>query len=207
MEEADILGDRIGIMVRGSLQCIGTSLRLKSRFGSGYRVSVRVQTEGDARGTSKTLEDLKTSVKIMFMNRLGVKSADETQDYVHFLVPYENEDKLPLMLAHIKSRKSQLGIGDVQLRLTPLEEVFLNVTKKAELQHAEAEGRYEPLLLVEEKITIKVPIGAEFIQSPNGQFYHVQWMQDDAGCLKLKDYHRDSLNGKLEHVKLTQAKV
>ncbi len=57
-------------------------------------------------------------------------------------------------------------MGDVQLRLTPLEEVFLNVTRKAELQHAETEGRFETLHLVEENIIIKVPIGADFIQSP-----------------------------------------
>lgn len=34
---------RIGIMARGRLRCLGTSLRLKARFGSGYRVSIRVQ--------------------------------------------------------------------------------------------------------------------------------------------------------------------
>lgn len=36
MEEADILSDRIGIMAKGRLRCIGTSIRLKSRFGSGF---------------------------------------------------------------------------------------------------------------------------------------------------------------------------
>lgn len=77
----------------------------------------------------------------------------------------------------------------MQLRLTPLEEVFLNVTRKAELEHAEvcrsgcnltprkrdnlthvfhlqAEGRYELLTLTEEGLAIKVPVGAEFISSP-----------------------------------------
>jgi ABC-type multidrug transport system ATPase subunit len=38
MEEADILGDRIGIMCKGRLRCLGTSVRLKSRFGEGYKV-------------------------------------------------------------------------------------------------------------------------------------------------------------------------
>ena len=37
---------RIGIMARGRLRCLGTSLRLKARFGSGYRVSIRVQGGG-----------------------------------------------------------------------------------------------------------------------------------------------------------------
>eukprot|EP00246_Nothoceros_aenigmaticus_P013513 TRINITY_DN4700_c0_g1_i2.p1 TRINITY_DN4700_c0_g1~~TRINITY_DN4700_c0_g1_i2.p1 ORF type:complete len:623 (-),score=94.49 TRINITY_DN4700_c0_g1_i2:787-2430(-) len=43
MEEADILGDRIAIMAKGRLRCIGTSIHLKSRFGSGYVVNVSVR--------------------------------------------------------------------------------------------------------------------------------------------------------------------
>ena len=35
MEEADILGDRVSIICRGRLQCLGTSLRLKQKFGTG----------------------------------------------------------------------------------------------------------------------------------------------------------------------------
>ncbi len=37
VQEADILGDRIAIMARGQLRALGTSLRLKQRFGSGYQ--------------------------------------------------------------------------------------------------------------------------------------------------------------------------
>ena len=40
MEEADILSDRIGIMAKGKLRCLGTSIRLKSKFGTGYIASV-----------------------------------------------------------------------------------------------------------------------------------------------------------------------
>ena len=37
VQEADILGDTIAIMARGQLRALGTSLRLKQRFGSGYQ--------------------------------------------------------------------------------------------------------------------------------------------------------------------------
>jgi ABC-type multidrug transport system ATPase subunit len=40
MEEADVLSDRIGIMARGRLQCVGVAQELKRRFGSGYKLSV-----------------------------------------------------------------------------------------------------------------------------------------------------------------------
>jgi energy-coupling factor transporter ATP-binding protein EcfA2 len=36
MEEADLLGDRIAIMADGALNCCGSSLFLKQRFGQGY---------------------------------------------------------------------------------------------------------------------------------------------------------------------------
>lgn len=38
MEEADILGDRIAIMARGRLRAMGSSIRLKQKYGAGYQV-------------------------------------------------------------------------------------------------------------------------------------------------------------------------
>lgn len=40
MDEADILGDRIGIMTEGQLICLGSSLFLKNRFGVGYNLTM-----------------------------------------------------------------------------------------------------------------------------------------------------------------------
>ena len=37
----------------------------------------------------------------------------------------------------MQANQAVLGVGDLQLRLTPLEEVFLNVARKAELEHAQ----------------------------------------------------------------------
>ena len=39
MDEADILGDRIGIMHAGKMTCLGSSMFLKTKFGVGYHVS------------------------------------------------------------------------------------------------------------------------------------------------------------------------
>ncbi len=43
MDEADILGDRICIMAEGSVQCCGSSLFLKNRFGVGYNLVLAKQ--------------------------------------------------------------------------------------------------------------------------------------------------------------------
>ena len=42
MEEADILSDRIGIMVDGKFVAIGTSLSLKNRYSQGYKFDIIV---------------------------------------------------------------------------------------------------------------------------------------------------------------------
>jgi ABC-type multidrug transport system ATPase subunit len=43
MEEADALGDRIGIMVRGRMRVLGGSLTLKQKYGNGYQVGCSEQ--------------------------------------------------------------------------------------------------------------------------------------------------------------------
>jgi ABC-type multidrug transport system ATPase subunit len=45
MEEADILSDRIAVVVDGTLKCIGTPLYLKNRFGDGYRLNLVSEVE------------------------------------------------------------------------------------------------------------------------------------------------------------------
>ena len=40
MDEAENLGDRIGVMSEGRLLAIGSSTFLKGKFGKGYRVVV-----------------------------------------------------------------------------------------------------------------------------------------------------------------------
>jgi len=40
MDEADFLGDRIGIMGEGRLICCGSSVFLKNQFGVGYNLTL-----------------------------------------------------------------------------------------------------------------------------------------------------------------------
>lgn len=40
MEEAEALGTRIGIMVNGSFQCLGSAQYLKNRFGKGFEIEI-----------------------------------------------------------------------------------------------------------------------------------------------------------------------
>ena len=56
MEEAEILGDRVSIIARGVMRCIGTSIRLKQRFGTGFTVTVAPTTEDGASAVSAAFQ-------------------------------------------------------------------------------------------------------------------------------------------------------
>lgn len=45
MDEADLLGDRIAIMVKGRMACNGTPVFLKDKFGTGYVLTFVLQTK------------------------------------------------------------------------------------------------------------------------------------------------------------------
>ena len=47
----------------------------------------------------------------------------------------------------LQDREAEFGISDIQLGLTTLEEVFLNIAKQAELESAAAEGTLVTLTL------------------------------------------------------------
>ncbi|KAJ1474050.1 hypothetical protein T484DRAFT_1833905, partial [Baffinella frigidus] len=76
-KEAGILGDRIAIMAKGRLRCIGGAVRLKTRFGAGYRVSVSCGDPQDLQGVQCL------AVKALFHEHLKVVPEEESKAYMH----------------------------------------------------------------------------------------------------------------------------
>jgi ATP-binding cassette subfamily A (ABC1) protein 3 len=59
MDEAEILGDRIGIMHQGKMTCVGSSAFLKQKFGVGYNLTV---IKGDSRPNIEILPYLQRNL-------------------------------------------------------------------------------------------------------------------------------------------------
>nr|XP_043637334.1 ABC transporter A family member 2-like isoform X2 [Erigeron canadensis] len=186
MEEADILSDRIGIMTKGRLRCIGNSIRLKSRFGTGYVANISFSgTNGDVTHAINHEE-----VKLFFKDCLDVLPKEENKSFVSFVIPHDREGQLTNFFEELENRKGEFGISDIQLSLTTLEEVFLNIAKQAEFESAAAEGRFTTLTLTS-GTSLQIPVGARYIgipgtistENPRGTMVEVFWEQDDAGTL------------------------
>lgn len=193
MEEADILSDRIGIMAKGRLRCIGTSIRLKSRFGTGFIANISFYgnniEHGPANGDDISATH-REAVKQFFKNHLDVVPKEENNNFLTYVIPHEREALLTNFFSELQDREEEFGISDIQLGLTTLEEVFLNIAKQAELESAAAEGSLVTLSLTSGE-SMQIPVGARFVgipgtesaENPTGFMVEVYWEQDDTGAL------------------------
>ena len=59
-----------------------------------------------------------------------MEPADETRAYLEFLLPQSLAPRLPGFLRELEARSRELGITDMQLSLTSLEEVFLTIARQ-----------------------------------------------------------------------------
>merc|ERR1712228_588577 len=77
MEEAETLCDRIGIMDRGNLQCLGSAQHLKTKYGDGYELYIKLNDNFEA----ETKERLKEYVSWDVLRTLqsNIKNERESQ--------------------------------------------------------------------------------------------------------------------------------
>jgi len=119
MEEADVLADRIAIMVSGKLKCIGNSLYLKNKYGDGYRINLMAQS-GKVYEVKELVDKYLPGSNLIAEagNSLVYSVAVNRTDVVAFFEFLENQGSDYL---------SDWGVSQ-----TTLEEVFLKVTKPAQ---------------------------------------------------------------------------
>jgi len=104
MEEADVLGDRIGVMSHGRMQAIGTPLALKNRFGGGYRLSLMLSDK------HKNNETISNEVATFIRDQLG---GDENSVQIvqkvenHMLLRVEDNHTLPSSSSSSKKQEEK----------------------------------------------------------------------------------------------------
>ncbi|XP_042499405.1 ABC transporter A family member 2-like [Macadamia integrifolia] len=196
MEEADILSDRIAIMAKGRLRCIGTSIRLKSRFGTGFIATVTF-LNGDE--VKKTETHHHRAVKDFFQHHLNVVPKEENKTFMTFVIPHDKEQLLANFFTELQNKEKEFGISDIQLGLTTLEEVFMNIAKQAELESALAEGNLVTLTL-NSGASLEIPKGSRFVEvpetksteNPGGVMVEVYWEEDDSGNIFISGHSSET---------------
>lgn len=122
MDEADVLGDRIGIMAHGNLQCFGSSFFLKKRFGTGYHL-ICEKKNYDCHA------DFVTGLLRRYLPTLEIDTENESE--ITYLLP---EDKVHLfkdMFRDLEQNEQNLNLNSYGVSLTTMEEIFLKFGKES----------------------------------------------------------------------------
>ena len=131
MEEADCLADKIGILANGKLKTMGSSLFLKNKFGTGFRLTINCKAEDNHEVLefvtsklpgAKILVSAGTNLTVGIPRSLAGIMPDFLKEIEHKMIPPEG-DKI-----------QEYGISN-----STLEEVFLAIAG-SEVTSLESEG-------------------------------------------------------------------
>ncbi|KAK7506756.1 hypothetical protein BaRGS_00002231 [Batillaria attramentaria] len=129
MEEADALCTRVAIMVNGQMECLGPTQHLKSKYGSGYLLEVKLGGSGGA--TNEMLEqrvqEFERHLMTLFPNATCLESFAERAQYK---IPSEDVGMLSATFTALESTKQTHRVEEYSFSQSTLEQVFLNFAKK-----------------------------------------------------------------------------
>uniref|UniRef100_A0A3Q3LC94 P-type phospholipid transporter n=1 Tax=Mastacembelus armatus TaxID=205130 RepID=A0A3Q3LC94_9TELE len=128
MEECEALCTRMAIMVNGRFKCLGSIQHLKSRFGDGYTVIVRV---GGSPPALKPVEDF------VQQNFPGSILKEKHHNTLQYQLPY-TQGALAIIFSQFTSHQQRLGVEDYSVSQTTLDQVFVNFAKH---QHGEEDSQ------------------------------------------------------------------
>lgn len=120
MEEAEVLCDRLGIFVDGSLQCIGNPKELKGRYGGSYVFTMTTSANHDV--------DVENMVKNLSPGASKIYHISGTQK---FELP-KHEVRIGDVFQAVENAKSRFTVFAWGLADTTLEDVFIKVARGAQ---------------------------------------------------------------------------
>jgi len=129
MDEADLLGDRVAVMSAGQLQCVGSSLFLKTRYGVGYTLTIAKEEGAQESTITQVISSVIPDAKFVS------SSARE----VAYCLPMSSVDKFARLFSMFDSGKPDIGLASYGVSMTTLEEVFLRLAEENERRLAEQE--------------------------------------------------------------------
>eukprot|EP01060_Flectonema_neradi_P011269 TRINITY_DN1836_c0_g2_i1.p1 TRINITY_DN1836_c0_g2~~TRINITY_DN1836_c0_g2_i1.p1 ORF type:complete len:2740 (+),score=416.68 TRINITY_DN1836_c0_g2_i1:74-8293(+) len=113
IEEAQMLSNRLGILVKGRLKCLGSLQTLSSKFGKGWSLAVRTPNDQHSQAFTSFLHEMIPGARVT-SGRYG--------SVVYHLPDSTETHKL---LEQIEANRESYQVSDYSLSQLSLEEVFL----------------------------------------------------------------------------------
>ncbi|KNE54644.1 hypothetical protein AMAG_00604 [Allomyces macrogynus ATCC 38327] len=123
MEEVETLCQRVGIMAKGTLRCIGTQLRLKQLYGSGFKVTFLTEPEDMSAASARVMALLPSTATVI--------DSFATSKTIEFM---PGEGDIARCFAALQQHAAEWRIVDWGISQTSLEEVFLRLISEADAE-------------------------------------------------------------------------
>ncbi|XP_075241054.1 phospholipid-transporting ATPase ABCA1-like isoform X2 [Convolutriloba macropyga] len=159
MDEADVLGDRIAIIANGQLQCCGSSIYLRRKYGSGYQLTLarEVKPEATNRDLSERRASFDPAIDGPYEEKHAVQKSQFDRDSekmiskfirsifpdvelaknigteLTYTLPYSGLSSgiYTKLFRELEMNKISLGISDYGLSDSSLEDIFIEVADQA----------------------------------------------------------------------------
>nr|KAF6439582.1 hypothetical protein HJG63_000031 [Rousettus aegyptiacus] len=119
MDEADLLGDRIAIMANGELQCCGSSLFLKQKYGAGYYMTLMKKPDCDT----------EMIFHLIYHHIPNAIIQSSIGGEITFILPKESMHRFESLFTDLELRQVELGITSFGASVTTMEDVFIRVNQ------------------------------------------------------------------------------
>ena len=126
LDEAEYLGDRIGIMTNGHFICSGTSSYLKTKYPCGFNLNLLVNSKVFNENYKQQLYNQ----LIKYEPNLEVKIASKGLFSINI---QSNNQNIKEIFDAIEANKAEYGIEDYTVSSTSLEDVFLKLNQKIDI--------------------------------------------------------------------------
>ncbi|KAJ1129411.1 hypothetical protein NDU88_007781 [Pleurodeles waltl] len=122
MEEAEAVCDRVAIMVSGNLRCIGSIQQLKSKFGKGYILQLKVRDQ-------QQVDALHTNILKIFPH---AARQERFSSLLSYKIPMDNVKSLSQAFSVLEEVKRTFNLEEYSFSQSTLEQVFIELTKEQE---------------------------------------------------------------------------
>ena len=123
LEEAELFGDKIGIIKDGKLICSGSSYFLKEKFPNGFNISFFIKSKFNEENRQQLLNGLKEIIPTFFIR---IKSNSLIQ------INFSTKDKKAIndLFEYIEESKKDFDITNYTISTTSLEDIFINIINR-----------------------------------------------------------------------------
>ena len=120
MEECETLCSRIGIMVNGKFKCLGSTQHLRSKFGQGYTVMIKIKREM-IDSNHDYIKDVQSFIVNTFPSAV---LSDFHQNLLHYQIK-DTQLKWSFIFKMMENAKNDYNFEDYLVSGTTLEQIFL----------------------------------------------------------------------------------